>query len=432
MFEIRGATLPDGSKDTLLIGGEKIIVKNKDCRYAQNWIDGEGLLALPGLIDPHVHFRVPGYSHKEDWEHGARAAIAGGVTTVFDMPNTNPPLTTAKRLEKKSDLVGERDINYRFWFGATGRNASEIKKVAGDPRVIGVKVYMGSSTGNLLVTDEAVLEKIFRVCAENNLIVGVHAECEARMKNNRTYLGYEPQVSDHCRIRDPEAEWWAVHQALRLQRKTGCRLYFCHLSTSTAVEIAAESKNAGARVYIEVCPHHLWMDDGMLFGAGPSKNFYKMNPPLREKRRHVEKLRQYVCEGLVDTIGSDHAPHTREEKMRERYDDIPSGVPGIETTLPLIFQFVRDGKMSITRFVEITSANAAKIFGLEHKGKIEVGYDADIVLLDPNKEVPFRHQDMETKCAWTPFIGMSGMGAVRFVILRGKVVKAGEKYPHRL
>lgn len=425
MFEIRGATLPDGSKDTLLIGGEKIIVKNKGCRYADAWITGEGLLALPGLIDPHVHFRIPGGEHKEDWEYGVRAAIAGGVTTVFDMPNTNPPLTTQKRLDKKAEFTGERDIDYRFWFGATNRNIHEIKKVAGDPRIIGVKVYMGSSTGGLLVTDEQVLTKIFSVCNAHNLVVGVHAEDETVMRLHRYSMRREPEIQDHCFIRHTLAEVTAVEKVLKIQDKTKCRLYFCHLSTPEAVELVSRAKERGATVYAEVCPHHLWLSDERLHGAGPSKNFYKMNPPLRSYEQ-TEKLRQYVCEGLVDTIGSDHAPHTREEKMRENYDDIPSGVPGVETILPLMFQFVRDGNMSIARFIDITSGNAAKIFGLEHKGKIEAGYDADIVLLDPSKDVLFRHQDMATKCGWTPYIGMSATGCVKSVIARGIIVKSSK------
>ena len=178
-------------------------------------------------------------------------------------------------------------------------------------------------------------------------------------------------------------------------------------------------------MYIEVCPHHLWLPQDKLFGPGPSKNFYKVNPPLR-KELQLKKLRRYVCEGLVDTIGSDHAPHTRKEKTQERYDDIPSGMPGVQTILPLIFKLVQMGQMSIERFVELTSGNAARIFGLESKGKLEAGYDADIILIDPEEEVQFRHQDMETKCGWTPFIGTSGMGVVKYVISQGKVLSVPE------
>ncbi|MBI1888333.1 MAG: dihydroorotase family protein [Candidatus Spechtbacteria bacterium] len=423
MFEIRNTTLPGGQKETILIGGPKIVVINKDVRYADAWIDGEGLLALPGLIDPHVHFRTPGGEHKEDWEHGVRAAIAGGVTTVFDMPNTIPPLTTQKRLERKTKLTGERDIDYRFWFGANNWNTGEIKKVAGDPQIVGVKVYMGSSTGNLLVTNEAVLEKIFRVCAENNLIVGVHAEDETVMRLHRYSMRRAPEIEDHCFIHHMLAEVTAVRKALELQDATKCRLYFCHLTTPEAVELVSQAKQNGATVYAEVCPHHLWLSNERMSAPGPSKNFYKMNPPLRSYEQ-MQKLRQYVFDGLVDTVGSDHAPHTREEKMQKNYDDIPSGVPGVETTLPLIFQFVHEGKMSIDRFIRLTSANAADIFGLRHKGKIEVGYDADIALLDPKKEVLFRHQDMATKCGWTPYVAMRATGAVKFVVSRGTVLAA--------
>lgn len=426
MFEIRNATLPNGQKETILIGGSKIVVINKDVKYADTWIDGKGLLALPGLIDPHVHFRVPGGEHKEDWEHGVRAAIEGGVTTVFDMPNTNPPLTSASGIEAKERVIGEQDIDYRFWFGATNNNTHELKAIAHNPRIIGVKVYMGSTTRNLFLRDESSLLRVFATCAKNDLVVSVHAESEWHIRRNIAKIrkDRDVEISDHCVIRDTNVEVYAVRRALRLQKKTHCRLYFCHLSTPEAVELVISAKERGGTVYAEVCPHHLWLSDEQLLGEGPSKYFYKVNPPLRSKKQ-MEKLRQYVCEGLVDTIGSDHAPHTREEKMNKNYGDIPSGVPGVETMLPLIFQFVAEGKMSVRRFIELTSANTADIFGLEHKGKIEAGYDADIVLLDPNAEVQFRHQDMQTKCGWTPYVAMRAKGSPKFVISRGKIVKAG-------
>lgn len=425
MFEIRNATLPNGQKETILIGGSKIIVVNKNCRYVDSWIDGEGLLALPGLIDPHVHFRVPGGEHKEDWEHAVKAAIAGGVTTVFDMPNTNPPLTDARGIEAKERIIGPQDIDYRFWFGATKNNIHEIEAIAHNPRIIGVKVYMGASTGNLHLTDELSLLRVFTACAKNDLVLGVHAESEWHIRRNIAKIrkGRDVEISDHCAIRDTNVEVYAVRRALRLQQKTHCKVYFCHLSTPGSVELVAQAKTKGEPVYSEVCPHHLWLSGDMLFTPGPSKNFYKVNPPLREKSQ-VQRLRNLVCEGLVDTIGSDHAPHTREEKMRKNYDDIPSGMPGVETTFPLIFQFVSDGEMSIERFIDLTSANAATIFGLRHKGKIEAGNDADIVLVDPNQEVQFRHQDMQTKCGWTPFIAMRARGYPKFVISRGKSVQA--------
>lgn len=419
MIAIRNVQLPNKKRADIIIKDSKI-QSIKEPTISKEGIDGAGLVVIPGVIDPHVHFRMPGGAHKEDWETGSVAALRGGVTMVFDMPNTSPPLTTIARLEEKRKIVGiNQRVQARFWFGATPDNFTEIVAASREPDVVGVKVFMGSTTGDLLVIKEEDLRRIFSACAENNLIVGVHPEDEMLMRTKRTSLGREPRITDHCRIRDTNVETSAVQRALYLAQQTGCRLYLCHLSTPESIELAIRAKEKGLPVFIEVSPHHITLDEERLRAVEGA--YFKMNPPLRTLKQ-VERLRKYVCDGSVDTIGSDHAPHTQEEKQSARYDDIPSGVPGVETLLPILLNLLSKGELTIERLVNLTSSNAAKIFGLKLKGKIEAGYDADLVLIDLNQETILRNSEVMTKCGWTPYDGMKIKGAVKQVIVGGIVV----------
>jgi len=419
MLKIKNVQLPDGKRADIIIEGSKIKSVG-EVTPSEEGIDGAGLIVIPGVIDPHVHFRIPGGAHKEDWETGSRAALKGGVTTVFDMPNTWPPLTTWERLEEKREIISATSkIQARFWFGATNNNLDEIVAVSHEPDIIGVKVFMGSSTGDLLITEEKDLKRIFSICAENNLVVGVHSEDEILMRTKRSSLKRNPQISDHNWLRDTEVEVSAVRSVISLARETGCRLYLCHLSTPEAVEIALRAKESGYPVFIEVTPHHITLDESQL--QRNNGRYFKTNPPLRTPKQ-VVRLREYVCRGYVDTIGSDHAPHTREEKQKEKYDDIPSGVPGVETLLPIIFNLVAEGKLTLESLVNLTSANAVKIFGLSLKGKIEPGYDADLVLIDPNQTITIHNSDMASKCGWTPYDGMTVKGIPKITIIGGTVV----------
>lgn len=418
-MKIRNVQLANGKKVDIIIEGYKIQDIKKALTF-EDGIDGTGLIAIPGIIDPHVHFRVPGASHKEDWKTGSVAALSGGVTTVFDMPNTSPPLTTYDRLLEKRKLVcTDKKVNAYFWFGATSDNLDEIVAVSREPDIIGIKVFMGSTTGDLLVTNEKDLYKIFSICADNNLIAGVHAENERLLRINRWLLGRKPKLTDHNYIRDTEVEVFAVMKSLRLAKQTGCRLYLCHLSTPEAVEFAIEAKKSGLPVFIEATPHHFTFDERNL--SCTCGAYFKMNPPLRTPRQ-VARLCEYVCGGSIDTIGSDHAPHTHNEKQNIEYDDIPSGVPGVETLLPILFNLVSEGKMSIEQLVRLTSGNAAKIFNLKSKGKIEKGYDADITLIDPKRKLILHNSAMKTKCGWTPYDKMMVEGTPVITIINGTVV----------
>lgn len=418
MIEIRDVRLSDGSRGNIAILGKRIVSAHA-LTQKRKLINGKGYLALPGLIDTHVHFRVPGGEHKETWETGCLSAKLGGVTTVFDMPNTNPALTTVEGIEKKAKCIGNPDINYRFWFGATPKNIAEIIEARKDPRIIGVKVYMGSSTGDLLVCDDGDIRKIFLACAEFGITVAVHAEDEALMRKNIASLGRPARVSDHCVIREPEVEISAVRRALKLQKETQCRLYFCHLSTPKSLELVRDAKDSGAEIFAEVCPHYILLSSEKI--QGDRGAYFKMNPPLRSAH-DIATMQDYVCrEGFVDTIGSDHAPHTREEKDSKEYEKVPSGVPGAQTILPILLTFFLERSVPIDNFVDLTSRNAAKIFKLTANGDIAPGYDADIVLADTDHEKIIRNSQMATRCGWTPFDGYEVCVQPKIVVCQGVV-----------
>lgn len=425
--------MPSIHRATIRISGSKIIAVDH-AHHANDYLDATGLVALPGVIDPHVHFRTPGWEHKEDWLTGSASALLGGVTTVFDMPNTPVPLTTAEGVKDKEDFVGARAIDYRFWIGATSYdNTNAIAEAARYTRhrLAGVKIYMGSSTGNLLVTDEKLLRKYFVAGGENDLVVGVHCEDEALIREQRQKAGKNPQVYQHCHIRNTEVEVVAVAKALRLQKEIGCTLYLCHISTPEAVELASRAKDEGRNVYVEVCPHHVLLPNTKMRDP-KSASYYKMNPPLR-RLEQVLRLRAYLSrQGFVDTIGSDHAPHTREEKSRATYDEIPSGVPGVQTLLSSMLRIGWTDDLALERIVELTSRNAARVFGLAHKGRIGPGYDADIVFVGLDTVTTIRDEDMATKCGWTPFSGMFVRGTPEVVVAGGSLHVIGCSFQNKI
>ena len=422
MLEIRGACLPDGTRQNVFIADGKIREVSSLHRADYQVIRAEGLDIFPGIIDPHVHGRTPGHPDKENWHCLTRAALSGGVTTVFDMPNTNQPLTTFAGIDEKIAIIGDHKVGKFFWFGATPENGNEILQSRKHPGIIGVKVYMARTTGNLLVANDRDIESIFRMAASVDLVVGVHAEDEDLITRNSDLMRRPSIVADHCRLRDTETEVRAVARALRICRDTGGRLYLCHISTPEAVRLAAEEKARGLPVAVEVCPHHISLSAERLSqGDG---GFYKMNPPLRTFRQ-MDDLRKYLCaeDGPIDCVGSDHAPHTWHEKTSERYEDIPSGVPGVETLGPLLYHFVATGQMSRKRFTNITSRNAAQIFELPQKGRIEAGADADLILCKSQGNTHFDHTKMHSLCGWTPYHGTQIRGEIQIVIKKGEIVK---------
>ena len=370
-------------------------------------------LALPALVDPHVHFRTPGAEHKENWESGAAAAIAGGVTTVFDMPNNTPSIINEGTLDIKIDLVNKQLANVGiplhsyFYLGATLDNLAEVEKCK--DKIIGVKIFMGASTGNLLVSKNEAQEKIFKKCAELGLVVAVHAE-DDDLINEQKLKFPTPTVFDHGKIRPDTAAQSAVAKAIELARKTGAKLYILHTSTALELDLIKKAKQDGLAIYAETTPHHLFLDESAYETLG---TLAQMNPPLRSKS-DVAALWQAVEDGTIDTIGTDHAPHTLVEKSLP-YPQSPSGVPGIETNLPLLLNAYNNGKISLEKIVKITRLNAQKIFSLPDNN--------DWVIVDLKKEQPIKNINLKTKCGWSPFDGWKIKGWPIYTILNNKLYK---------
>ncbi len=417
MHEIRNARLPDGRTVCIRHAGGRIISIGTETSPKAICLDAKGLWAVPALNLMHVHFRVPGGELKEDWETGSLAAIAGGVAVVGDMPNTKPSLTTAELFYRKIELIGAPRVRYMLWFGATARNAGEIRLVAGHPLLAGVKVFMGSSTGALLVDKLDDQRRVFELCVELGLLLAVHAEDERVIQANRGQFP-NPRTADHGRIRSIEAAVAATRQALALQAETGCRLLILHVSTVEEAELILDAKEQGQEVYAETCPHYWAFDDSML--SRPDGAFFKMNPPLRPASQRGRYLELLGREGVFDLIAPDHAPHTRVEKGAKDYDSVPSGIPGVQELFPLTLCLVMRGVLSVERFIELTSTNAARLFGLPN-GRLEPGYAADIVLFDPSKRTMLRHEDMRSKCGWTPYDGLDVYGVPQVVYVDGEV-----------
>ncbi len=378
---------------------------------AQNLeLDAAGLTVFPGLIDPHVHFRTPGLEHKEDWRTAARAAIYGGYTTVFDMPNTLPPTITAERLREKKALIDSQlleagvPLRYQLFFGADKQHLDQIPAVK--DAVVGIKVFMGCSTGNLVIDDDESLHAVFEVAAQNQLLVAVHAEDEARMHERNQQFQGSKNYHDHSAIRDVEVATRAVEKAISLTRQYGTRLYLLHLSTREELALVKQAKNAGLPVYAETTPHHLFLNEDC-YPALQGRAV--VNPPLRRAEQN-SALFEAIQSGLIDTVGSDHAPHTTVEKAKP-YGECPSGMPGIETTLPLLLTAYHQGQLTLEQIQRLTSSRAQEIFKLSQT--------EDVVLVDLNKKAEVSPQQLQTKCAWSAFAGKVLQGWPVYTILRG-------------
>lgn len=377
-------------------------------------IYGDKLVVLPGLVDPHVHFRVPGMEHKEDWVTGAKAAFNGGYTTVFDMPNTKPATTTQQRLIDKMVLIDSQikqsgnNLKYKLFFGADKNNFHEIVKVKDN--IIGLKVFMGASTGELLMDDESSLHALYGLAKAFDLPVALHAEDELIIQKNMQKYKDEIDFKYHSIIRSKEAAINAVKLVIKLVKIYGVRSYILHLSTKEELDLVKKAKKEGLPIFAETCPHYLFLDDSMyvkLLGKA------KMNPPLREKKQQ-DYLWQAINDYVIDTIGSDHAPHTLDEKSQPLCK-CPSGIPGIETTLPLMLTAWKNGKISLQRITELLSATPRQIFKLAP--------DNDLVFANIEDYKILTESQLCTKAAWSPYCGMNLTGYPEFIYSSGKLFK---------
>jgi len=362
----------------ILIEDRRIARIGHNIKHEGEALDIEEKYVLPGIIDPHVHLREPGMTHKEDFRTGSFAAAKGGVTTFIDMPNTIPPITSFEMLEKKRKLAAKSIVNYGFHFGAATDNIDEIKKVS---NIASVKVFMNLSTGKLMIKDDKALKEIF----SNSKLVTVHAE--GRM----------------------------VDKAIRLTKKCGNRLYLCHISQRSELDVIREEKTKD--IYAEVTPHHLFLSD-----QDDNDGFTKMKPELKSPLDN-EALFEAISEGLIDTVGTDHAPHTAGEKLS---DEPPFGIPGLETMLPLMLDAVNNNRLELVHVQRLCCENPATIFGIKNKGFIKPGFDADLTVIDLKEARIVSEENLQTKCSWTPYEGFELRGWPVLTIVNGHIVYDGE------
>ncbi|MES2337803.1 MAG: dihydroorotase [Pseudomonadota bacterium] len=374
-------------------------------------IDCTGLDILPGVIDTQVHFREPGLEHKEDLESGSRAAVLGGVTAVFEMPNTKPNTDSADAIADK--LARARDrmwCDHAFYVGATAANAEHLAELERLPGTAGVKIFMGASTGDLLVAED---DQLARVLAHGERRVAIHAEDEARM-NARLDQRIPGDAASHPVWRDDESALLATQRILRLARAARRRIHVLHITTPAELELLGRNRDVATA---ETTPQHLTLAGE---DAYPRLGTHaQMNPPIRSGA-HRDGLWHWVGQGVVDVIGSDHAPHTLEEKARP-YPDSPSGMPGVQTLLPLLLDHVAAGRLSMQRLIDLTSAGAERIFGIVGKGRIAVGYDADFSIVDRAARWTVDQSWLASRAGWSPFTGMTLTGRPIGTIVRGRL-----------
>ena len=423
-YLIKGATIVNENKTfkgDVFIENEEIKEIASGINVADNVkiINAEGKYLIPGFIDDQVHFREPGLTHKANIETESRAAAAGGITTFIEQPNTVPQATNQKLLEDKFQIASKSSyVNYSFMFGGTNDNLEELLKT--DPKTVaGIKLFLGSSTGNMLVDDVEVLEKIF---SSTKMIISLHCEDEATIrKNTATYkekFGDDIPIKYHPVIRSEEACYISSSKAIELAKKTGARIHIFHVSTAKEThlfrnDIPLEEKQITA----EVCVHHLWFDDKDYDEKG---TFIKWNPAVKTEQDRLG-LWEALLDDRIDVLATDHAPHTLEEKNNV-YTKAPSGGPLVQHAVLAILEKVKEGVIPIEKAVEKMSHNPAKLFKIEKRGFIKEGYFADLVLIDPKQSQTVTKENVLYKCGWSPFEGTTFSSTITHTFVNGNLI----------
>ena len=380
-------------------------------------IDATGLHLLPGAIDPHVHFREPGNTEKEDLQSGSRAAAAGGITAFLDMPNNVPNATNRSTLEAKIALAGSKAVtHYGFFAGATRNNVRDLQDIEGMDGVCGIKIFMGSSTGDLLVNEQKDLENIF---ANTGGIIATHAEDEGRLQQRIAEFGNQTDIRLHAECRDVECAFIATKRAAALAKDHDHRLHIVHLTSATEADWL--NKNKGDLITTEVCTQHLTFDQDDVESLGVRA---LMNPPIRYTEDR-DTLWKRLKDGTIDCVVTDHAPHTLESKS-VGYPNAPAGMPGVETSLPLMLTHAMNGKCSINDVAKWMCAGPARVYGMENKGSLIEGYDGDLTLVDLENRRTITDADTWTKVGWTPYDGMELTGWPTYTIVDGDLVHKRE------
>jgi dihydroorotase len=375
-------------------------------------LEARGLTVMPGVIDTQVHFREPGLEWKEDLESGSRAAVLGGVVAVFEMPNTEPTTTDADALADKLQRArGRMHCDHAFYVGGTHENAAFLGELERLPGCCGVKVFMGASTGTLLVQDDEGIEQILRHVSRR---AAFHSEDEYRLADRRP-LARTGDWTSHPEVRDAQSAIESTERLVRIATRLGKRIHVLHVTTAQEIEFLSRHKDVAS---VELTPQHLTLTAPEAYER--LKGFAQMNPPIRDAS-HQPALWRAIEMGVADVLGSDHAPHTREEKARP-YPASPSGMPGVQTLLPIMLNHVAKGRLTLERLVDLTSHGANRLFGLAGKGRLAEGFDADLTLVDLAARRTVTHAAMATRSGWTPYDGMEVQGWPMATVIRGHLV----------
>jgi len=379
--------------------------------------DASNKLVLPGIIDTQTHFREPGSTDREDLESGSRAAVLGGVTSVFEMPNTNPPTSNLVEFDKKLNLAKNRmHCNYAFYFGATPENADQLSKLKGLKGCCGVKLFAGSSTGKLLVDKEADIEKVI---SQSDRIVSIHSEDEEILNLRKKFIK-EGDVHSHPEWRNTECAISSTRRVVKIAERYNKQIHVLHVTTKEEVDFLAMHKK---NVTFEITPQHLTLYAPDCYDK--LGTFAQMNPPIR-KKEHYDRLWVAIKNSVVDVLGSDHAPHSKEDK-KKKYPASPSGMPGVQTILPLMLNHINNEKLGLEQLIKLMCENPCRIFGIKNKGYIKEDFDADLTIVDMNKEQTIKDEMIASKCGWTPFNNFTVKGFPVATIVNGKIVMADGK-----
>jgi dihydroorotase len=395
----------------IAIKDDKIVEIGKINSEAKEVLDAKGLIVLPGCIDTQTHFREPGSTDTEDLHSGSRAAIAGGITSVFEMPNTNPPTSNKVEFQKKLDLAKDRMYcNYAFYFGATPDNAKELADLKYLEGCCGIKLFAGSSTGNLLVQHEEDIERVFK---SSSKVVAVHSEDEEILNMNKKLIK-NGDVHSHPVWRSDECAISSTRRIVRIAERYKKKAHILHITTKQEIDFLSQHKG---NITFEITPQHLTIYAPDCYDK--LGTYAQMNPPIRDKS-HYNMLWYGVKNNLNDTIGSDHAPHLKKDKEKS-YPNSPSGMPGVQTLIPVMLNHVNDGKLSLEQLINSVCENPVKIFGIRNKGFIKEGYDADFTIVDMNKKILIKNENIESKCGWSPFNGYEFKGTPVSTIVNGQI-----------
>jgi dihydroorotase len=407
----------DLKNQDIAIKDGKIVEIGKITYDAKEVLDAKGLKVLPGCIDTQTHFREPGSTDTEDLHSGSRAAIVGGITSVFEMPNTNPPTSNKIEFQKKIDLARNRMYcNHAFYFGATADNANELADLKNLEGCCGIKLFAGSSTGNLLVADEEDIEKVFQ---SSSKVVAVHSEDEEILNKNKKLIK-DGDVHSHPIWRSEECAISSTRRIVKIAERYKKKAHVLHITTKQEIDFLSQHKG---NITFEITPQHLTIYAPDCYNK--LGTYAQMNPPIRDKS-HYDRLWYAIKNNFNDTIGSDHAPHLKKNKEKN-YPNSPSGMPGVQTLMPVMLNHVSEGKLTLEQLMNSVCENPVKIFGIIDKGFIKEGYDADFTIVDMNKKIVIKNENIESKCGWSPFDGFEFKGAPVATIVDGKIkMKNGE------